>query len=129
VVKCLGETNHKKTRDKDKQRLRYLHAFLSDKYLDDIDYDLIELIANAKESDGAKPATVNRHLAVIRSVLRKARDEWRWVSHIPKVRMRQEPTKLGAVLVARRSGAIDGGITGLFGRHGKTCSGNGFPHE
>lgn len=93
VVRWLEETSHKKTHDKDKERLRYVHAFLSGKYLDEIDYDTIEVLANAKAAEGAKPATVNRHLAVVRAILRKARDEWHWVGQIPKVRMRKEPRK------------------------------------
>ena len=31
------------------------------------------------------PATANRYLALIRSVLRRARDEWEWVDRIPKI--------------------------------------------
>ena len=36
---------------------------------------------------GNKPATVNRYLALIRSLLRMARDEWQWIDSIPKVRL------------------------------------------
>ncbi len=35
------------------------------------------------------PSTVNRQLAIIRALLRMARDEWQWLSTIPKIRMLQ----------------------------------------
>ena len=36
---------------------------------------------------GNKPATVNRYLATIRSLLRMARDEWQWIDSFPKIRL------------------------------------------
>jgi len=36
---------------------------------------------------GNAPATVNRYLALIRNVLRTARDEWQWIDSMPKVRL------------------------------------------
>jgi integrase len=36
---------------------------------------------------GNKPATVNRRLALIRSILRMARDDWQWIDTMPKVRL------------------------------------------
>ena len=35
-----------------------------------------------------KPATINRYLATIRSVLRMARDKWQWIDTFPKIRLR-----------------------------------------
>ncbi len=34
-----------------------------------------------------KTATVNRHLAVTRAILRMARDEWQWIDTMPKIRL------------------------------------------
>jgi integrase len=36
---------------------------------------------------GNAPATVNRYLALIRNVLRTARDEWQWIDGMPKTRL------------------------------------------
>jgi len=36
---------------------------------------------------GNKTATVNRHLAVTRAILRMARDEWQWIDAMPKIRL------------------------------------------
>jgi len=33
------------------------------------------------------------YLALIRAILRMARDEWEWLDHIPKVKMYPEPKK------------------------------------
>ncbi|MEO8001006.1 MAG: hypothetical protein ABI644_03950 [Arenimonas sp.] len=52
--------------------------------------EVIEKIAERKASSSS-PSTANRSLALIRSILRRAKDEWEWVDHIPKVRLYREP--------------------------------------
>jgi hypothetical protein len=36
---------------------------------------------------GNTHATVNRYLAILRSLLRMTRDAWQWIDSIPKVRL------------------------------------------
>jgi hypothetical protein len=55
--------------------LRRLDSMLVGKCLDEIDRALIDRVKAAR-AKLATQATANRYLAVIRSVLRKARDEW-----------------------------------------------------
>lgn len=55
--------------------------------LSDIDGDAVWAVCEAELKKGNLPATVNRYLAVIRGVLRMARDEWQWVQAIPKIRL------------------------------------------
>jgi integrase len=55
--------------------------------LDQINGDVIWSIVQGEFKKGIKPATVNRYLATVRSLLRMARDEWQWIDSIPKVRM------------------------------------------
>ncbi len=76
-------------RDVEKQRrmCRLLHPFLGDRMLNDINGDVIWGIVQRLLAKGNKPATVNRYLAIIRSILRMARDEWQWLDSIPKVRL------------------------------------------
>lgn len=93
AVKWLKETEDKRTHYKDIGTLRWLDTHLRDRYLDEIDRDLIELIALRKAADGVKPATVNRFLAVIKTILRKACFEWDWTDKVPKIRMRKESTR------------------------------------
>jgi integrase len=42
----------------------------------------------AERKKGNKPATINRCLALVRSILRMAHFDWQWTDRIPKVRLR-----------------------------------------
>lgn len=73
---------------KDLQRIcRYLDPYLGKVTLSQINGDMIWRVIQGESKKGNKPATVNRYLATIRSVLRMARDEWQWLDTIPKIRM------------------------------------------
>ena len=87
--KWLLETTHKRTHQEDARKLLWLQQFLRGKVLSDISRDLIWEIGEykRKESSGA---TANRYLALIRSILRKAENEWEWIPKAPKVRLYQE---------------------------------------
>jgi hypothetical protein len=60
--------------------------------------DLVELTAMRKEADGVKPGTVNRHLAVIKTILRTACFEWDWTDKVPKIRMQSWHAQAGTPL-------------------------------
>ncbi len=90
VVKFLDETSHKRSQSKDVAILRWLDPYLGDKCIDDVDRALVDRIKLARTAVGTR-STANRYLAVIRSILRKARDEWEWIEHIPKVSLFKEP--------------------------------------
>ena len=92
VVRWLNDTEHKADRGKDVAKLKWLDQFLSHHYLDEIDRALIDHIASVKKAE-ASPSTANRYLALLRALLRMARDEWEWVDKIPKVRLYPEPNK------------------------------------
>ena len=64
-----------------------LHPYLGDLMLNQINGDIVWLVIEKELKKGNKPATVNRYLAVLRGLLRMARDEWQWIDHIPKIRM------------------------------------------
>lgn len=66
---------------------RNLHPYLGDLMLDQISGDVIWSITQGELKKGNKPATVNRYLATVRSLLRMARDEWQWIDTFPKVRL------------------------------------------
>jgi hypothetical protein len=55
--------------------------------LHEITGDIIWSVIQGELAKGNKPATVNRYLATIRSLLRMARDEWQWIDNFPKVRL------------------------------------------
>jgi integrase len=92
VVRWLQDTDHKADHDKDVAKLRWLHKFLGDHYLDEIGRDLVDQIGEAKRKEASR-STANRYLAVLRAILRRARDEWEWIDRVPHVRLYPEPKK------------------------------------
>jgi len=86
AVQWLKETGHKATHEQDKANLRWLDSYLGGKPLSEITRELVVEIAEVKAQE-ASPSTANRHLALIRAILRKARDEWEWVERIPKIKL------------------------------------------
>lgn len=87
VIRWLTESSHKRSLDDDKLILRWLHPHLHGVLLNDIDRRKVEAIRQAKLEEGAKPATANRMLALLRAILNKAVNEWEWLDSAPKVTM------------------------------------------
>lgn len=92
VVRWLRDTDQKADHGKDVAKLRWLDQFLGRKHLDEIDRDLIDRIGAAKRRE-ASASTANRYLALMRAILRAARDEWEWIDRAPRVRLFREPSK------------------------------------
>ena len=86
VVRWLKEKSHKASYDKDISILKWLNKYLGGVTLSDVSRDLIEKIGEAKAKESSK-SNANRYLALIRSILRRARDDWEWIEYIPKVRL------------------------------------------
>lgn len=89
AVRWVKETSHKRSHDKDVAKLRWLHPFLGHLMLSQVDRDLIDSIGERKAKQSSQ-SNANRYLALIRSILRRARDDWEWLDHIPKVRLYRE---------------------------------------
>jgi integrase len=64
-----------------------LDPYLGSRMLNQINGDVIWSVIEGELKKGNKPATVNRYLALIRSLLRMARDEWQWIDSVPKIRL------------------------------------------
>jgi len=92
AVRWLKETSHKRTHERDKEKLRWLDQFFGDRMLSAITRDLIDKVADRKAKESS-PANANRYLALIRSILRRARDDWAWIDFAPKVRLFRESRK------------------------------------
>ena len=92
IVRWLREKEFKADLEKDKGKLRWLDQHLGQCYLDEINRDVLDTLAELKKGE-ASPSTANRYLALIRAILRAARDDWEWIDHVPKVRMYPEPKK------------------------------------
>src|SRR3990167_10351265 len=79
AVRWVKESSHKKSLCDDKAHIRWLHSHFETKYLHEIDRNLIEKVADVKEQTGVRNATINRMLALIRSILNKSVNEWEWL--------------------------------------------------
>jgi integrase len=72
----------------DVQRIcRHLDRYLGDMLLSQINGDVIWTVVQGELKKGNKPATVNRYMSTVRSLLRMARDEWQWIDTFPKIRL------------------------------------------
>jgi integrase len=87
----MGEHSHKKSLKDDKGHFRWLNPHLNNKHIDEINKTLLEELKKAKLATGASNATVNRVLALLRALLKRAKDEWEWLDSIPAVKLLPEP--------------------------------------
>jgi integrase len=87
ALRWLEEKAHKKSLTDDADKIEYFKQHLAGKYLDEITRDMVgELLAKFKT-----PATKNRHVALIRAIMRRARDVWEWVDRVPAFQTYVEP--------------------------------------
>jgi integrase len=87
VVRWVNEQSHKNSIKSDIELLRWLDNHLRDKYIDEIDVNIVQKIRQAKIATGVKNGTVNRVMALLRAILNKAEKEWQWLDKSPYVRM------------------------------------------
>jgi len=87
VVRYLAVKSMLRSYGDVKRICRMLDPYLGQLTLSQINGDVIWSVVQGELKKGNKPATVNRYLALIRSLLRMARDEWQWIDSIPKVRL------------------------------------------
>jgi len=92
AAKWLEETSHKRTHHDDVLKLRWLEQHLGGKLLTEVTRDVVTAIGARKRSE-ASAATANRHLALVRAILRRACDEWEWLERMPKVKLYKEPKR------------------------------------
>lgn len=92
AAKWLEETSHKRTHHDDILKLRWLEQYLEGKLLTEVTRDVVAGIGARKRSQ-ASAATANRHLALVRAILRRACDEWEWIDKAPKVKLYREPKR------------------------------------
>ncbi len=105
VVRWLNETSDKATHREDKSKLKWLDKYLGDLILDEINLDCIDKIRSEKLKEASK-ATVNRYLALVRSILIRARDEWEWIEKVPKIRLFKENNSRERALTVDQAKAL-----------------------
>jgi integrase len=89
----LTEQSDKKSIESDKMHLRWLCPYLNDLSLDEISKDKIENLRNVKVQTGASNATVNRMLALVRSIINRSANDWDWLEKAPFIRGLPESQK------------------------------------
>lgn len=90
AVRWCDEKHAKRDLPNDIEKLQYLDRFLGSLALDEISDDVMELIIRTKRAEiiekrGAKArpaATLNRYRALIRAILRRAMNKWRWIDRM-----------------------------------------------
>lgn len=82
----LVEKQHKRSLSTDIMILNWFMARLEHTYLSGITRDKVEELRLEKRAESSTE-TVNRYFALLRSILRIARDDWEWIAKIPKVPM------------------------------------------
>ena len=87
VDRWLAEKADKASLHSDQCIFRWLDPLLSDYDINDINRSVVDAVAKKKRATGVKNGTVNRTLALLRSVLIRACVDWEWVDAIPKVRL------------------------------------------
>lgn len=86
ALKWLQETSHKKTHSHDVANIKWFQQFFRGKLLTELTKDLIFEVVEIKRKEFSN-ATVNRYLALIRAILRRAMNEWEWIDKVPHIRL------------------------------------------
>lgn len=90
VLRWLEEKAHKKSIETDRFYLRWLQPHLQGMKLETITRDVIENLIFVGIAAKVQNSTVNRRIALVRSILRKACDDWEWIEKVPKFRLLHE---------------------------------------
>lgn len=106
VDRWLAEKADKASLHSDKCIFRWLEPFLSGYDINDINRSVVDAITKKKRATGVKNGTVNRTLALLRSVLIRACVDWEWVDAIPKVRLLKEPDRRVRYLTHAEASAL-----------------------
>ncbi|MES2488503.1 MAG: site-specific integrase [Pseudomonadota bacterium] len=90
VLRYLDESGHKASIKDDKLHLRWLQKHLESSDLASINRDVVDRLTRIAKAERVSNATVNRRLAVLRAILRRAAFDWEWMDRCPKVRLLPE---------------------------------------
>lgn len=93
VARWLIEKADKASLKSDQCIIRWLNLYLLGMPLQNINRAVVDHLLLQKSQGGSANGTINRMLALLRSILRRASLEWEWCSSIPRVRLLREPTR------------------------------------
>lgn len=86
ALRWLQDRDGKRSLNRDAGIIAWLRPRLKDKLLSEIDRETIEELRRDRAKESSK-SNVNREMALLRAMLRAARDDWEWIDQIPKVPM------------------------------------------
>jgi len=86
VVRWIQENPDKKSLEDDIRQLQKLDFWLKDVLIHTINRDLVVKITQERLAQNVKPATVNRMLATLSTVLNRAYKEWEWLEKVPYIK-------------------------------------------
>lgn len=93
VEQWKKDRSSKRTLKQDEEKFEWINQHLGNMFLKDINAVVIEQLADKKSTTGVSPATINRMLAVVKSVLNRACKYWEWINKVPRIQMRKEPAE------------------------------------
>ena len=93
VVRFINETQHKASHKTDLYHLKWLDKYLSTKSLSSINRDFVDYLKQSRLNEDVSNASVNRILALLKSILRKAKNDWEWIDKIPHIKLLPEPKR------------------------------------
>lgn len=91
VTRYCEEAKLNRSFDDAQAHLRWIDRDFGKLFLDEITRDRIDAVRARRQKDGVKPATVNRLLEIVRTILRRAEREWEWIDKAPHVRLLTVP--------------------------------------
>jgi integrase len=93
AARWLREQSHKASIHSDRLIINWLSVHLSGLQLARIDKETINRLIDLKSAEGVSNATVNRMLALLRAVLRRAATHWELLERAPQFRLLREPSR------------------------------------
>ena len=107
ALRWIRETD-KRTVSDDIGHLRHLSHEFTALTLTQINADVFSQFIQRRRGEGVKNATINRSLAVARSILNKAAGEWAWIDTAPKVpRLKVEKSRVIFLTKGQAASLID----------------------
>jgi integrase len=89
ALRWFEEKFEKKSIEDDRSRAKWLTTHLAGMFLSDITVELVNKLAKLKLAESS-PATANRHLQLLRSILRMCVNQWGYLDKAPKVTLFKE---------------------------------------